>query len=441
MSEGNVDPLAGATGQQRPPRKVFGGPVNVFQLWEESLSRLKALNYEAEYCDVTNQIPFPRPFFAVQSGQTGHQFAAFVSLVSWLMRMCGEEFAVDKYDDPNTSSNKMMLALKHLGFVGDFSAQKLKQAYGVPTCLVLEFLTDLALKKRSFRWGTPVYPESEYVEEADVDEAADLGADIDDEIEEQSEEEDAMYMEVAREDLRREELDGSTQQLLEGAKDPAAQAAWKTELERVAPRLKIHLEGGAGGKEWRAHLQQTKKHETTIQGQFPTAEGQLRGVGSGVGDALERVVSKERNINAQFQHLAQEYSSIKVQLEAAQGRHTSHSETVNELTNQLQDVAEQLDDIKGKTKSRGQTMTDASPLVQIKKALHKIKNEIKLMELRIGVVGHTLTRAKMRRKTGLDAGVSKLRGLGIDDDIGDNFEISDDEDDIMMGGGGGGKKS
>ena len=69
----------------------------------------------------------------------------------------------------------------------------------------------------------------------------------------------------------------------------------------------------------------------------------IRGVGSGVGGALERVVSKERNINAQFQHLAEEYSSIKVQLEEAQTRHT---ETVNELTNQLQEVAEQLDDIK-----------------------------------------------------------------------------------------------
>lgn len=80
-------------------------------------------------------------------------------------------------------------------------------------------------------------------------------------------------------------------------------------------------------------------------------------------------------------------------------------------------------------------MTDASPLVQIKKALHKIKNEIKLMELRIGVVGHTLTRAKMRSKAGHDPSVSsKLRGLGIDDDIGDNFSIDDDEDDILAGG-------
>ena len=58
------------------------------------------------------------------------------------------------------------------------------------------------------------------------------------------------------------------------------------------------------------------------------------------------------------------------------------------------------------------------------------------MELRIGVVGHTLTRAKMRSKAGNDSGMSsKLRGLGMDDDMADNFSIDDDDEDILGGGG------
>ena len=44
--------------------------------------------------------------------------------------------------------------------------------------------------------------------------------------------------------------------MLEATVDPIA---WRTELERVAPRLKIaHT---MSGKEWRAHLEQTQKHE------------------------------------------------------------------------------------------------------------------------------------------------------------------------------------
>ena len=41
-------------------------------------------------------------------------------------------------------------------------------------------------------------------------------------------------------------------------------------------------------------------------------------------------------------------------------------------------------------------MTDTSPLLKIKEALGSIKAEIKAMELRIGVVGHTIMQSKIR---------------------------------------------
>jgi intraflagellar transport protein 57 len=41
-------------------------------------------------------------------------------------------------------------------------------------------------------------------------------------------------------------------------------------------------------------------------------------------------------------------------------------------------------------------MTDTSPLVKIKAALGDLKAEIKAMELRIGVVGHTIMQSKIR---------------------------------------------
>ncbi len=41
-------------------------------------------------------------------------------------------------------------------------------------------------------------------------------------------------------------------------------------------------------------------------------------------------------------------------------------------------------------------MTDTSPLLKIKEALGAIKTEIKAMELRIGVVGHTIMQSKIR---------------------------------------------
>lgn len=36
---------------------------------------------------------------------------------------------------------------------------------------------------------------------------------------------------------------------------------WKTELERVGPKLKLRVKEG-DGKEWHMHIERTRKHET-----------------------------------------------------------------------------------------------------------------------------------------------------------------------------------
>jgi estrogen-related receptor beta like 1 len=41
-------------------------------------------------------------------------------------------------------------------------------------------------------------------------------------------------------------------------------------------------------------------------------------------------------------------------------------------------------------------MTDTSPLIRIKQALADLRTEVKSMELRIGVVGHTLMQSKLK---------------------------------------------
>ena len=58
------------------------------------------------------------------------------------MKQCSQDFVVDKYDDPNTSVNKLILALKVMGFPLDFPASKLKQGYGEAVCAALDFICD-----------------------------------------------------------------------------------------------------------------------------------------------------------------------------------------------------------------------------------------------------------------------------------------------------------
>lgn len=48
---------------------------------------------------------------------------------------------------------------------------------------------------------------------------------------------------------------------------------------------------------------------------------------------------------------------------------------------------------------KGNETTDTSPLVQIRKAIHEIRQEIQSMEIRLGVVNNTLLQAKIREKS------------------------------------------
>ena len=61
-------------------------------------------------------------------------------------------------------------------------------------------------------------------------------------------------------------------------------------------------------------------------------------------------------------------------------------------------LGEQLDEVKSTMDERGNSMTDTTPLVKIKKALQRLKREIKEMELRMGVVSHTIMQAKIRSR-------------------------------------------
>jgi estrogen-related receptor beta like 1 len=390
-------------------------------MMEDVLEQLKILDYEQDFCEKKTVEPFARTYFAIPASNTGVQFKTFLDIVSWLMRLCHADFTVDKFDDPNTSVNKMMLSLKNMGFQMDFPASKLKQAHGECVCAVLMYLCEQSLDAKGFRWNHPEYDDEGYQDEAEVDETADAGSDIEDNLDGEEEEEEVLYTEMLHVAPETNGLDESQKAILESNLDPLL---WQTELERVGPRLKVSAQGDTG-KEWRGHIEQTRKHEMTITAELPDTKQQLTAIGSHVSEILEKVSTKEKYINSQFEHLRQEYHQIHEKLKEVTDTFQASSNNVNKLTNDLRSAAERLDEIKDTMDSRGNSMTDTSPLVQIKQALSTIRDEIKTFELRIGVVSHTLMQSKMRVKSARDEATSRNKNRDDDDD----FDLSDDDDD------------
>lgn len=120
-----------------------------------------------------------------------------------------------------------------------------------------------------------------------------------------------------------------------------------------------------------------------------------------------------------------DFATKQDQLQEAQDEYNSKSDGLNELTNQLAQVTDELGAIRSKMDERGSSMTDTSPLIKIKSALLRLKEERKQMDVRIGVVTHTLVAKKLKRDqhTKREAAMPKNKHVQQDHDA-----LDDDDD-------------
>lgn len=386
---------------------------------EEILESLKVLDYETKFCKPNSIKPFARTMFSMKSSNKSTQFAQFMKLTTWLFVESGREnFKIDRFDDPTTSVHKVMLELKNMDFEMPYSHSQLLDGNGDAVCEVLEFLTKKALEEAGFDWKKqykPKYPHEEFAEEAEVDEEADVGAIVDD-IATDSDEDDAdnevMYSDIAHGNVNDDDDDDEAATALIEAEVDVVK--WKTELERVRPKLKVKLV--THDREWRSHLNQAKYHEKAIEKYRPGSMHQLEAIKTDIGENLERVLQKERYINQNFEKLRNEYREITHKLQSVNQQYSTGNDKLQELTNALALIADKLEDVQSRQEEKGSSMTNTGPLVRMKKAIQKLREDRNQMELRIGVVAHTLMMSEMRQKN-------------RDDDSNDDsdIEISDDD--------------
>merc|ERR1719375_1513079 len=171
---------------------------------------------------------------------------------------------------------------------------------------------------------------------------------------------------------------------------------WLLEVERVVPKLKVTIPNDA--KEWRTHLQQTRAYKQIIENQFPAAKAQLDKLSRELSGALERIRSKENFINSQFDHRALDYRQQQEELQQVQTQYTELNEVVMNYQIELKNVGEELEVVKQEMEDHSSKVTDTAPIVKMKDAFKKIRADTRQLEVRIGVVSHTLMQAKLRQR-------------------------------------------
>jgi len=368
-----------------------------FVLMEEVLEKLKILDYEKEFCVSAQCGLLSRIQFAMPSNNPAQNFNTFAALVHWLMTLNGSPTQYNRNEDPNVTVTNMTNSLRGVGINMDIPPHKLKQGHGSEVCSVLNSLVDVTLQKRGFIFGRPRHHPDAYAEEMPTDDDGGMGDEMGEEIADASvaeDEEEEMYV-AAPSDAAYGQEDRLESSMLESKVDPHQ---WRMELERVAPQLKVVLHSSA--KEWRSHLDQAVSLEKQIDAAMSKTLEPLGHIMTEVSEALEKISGREKVVNQNFDHIISEFRNVKEQLLRLQEQYDGSSGTIQNLTRELAQVSDELSHVKSTMDKRGNSMTDTSPLIDIKKALSRIKTEAKQMDLRIGAVEHTLlTESKKAMKT------------------------------------------
>lgn len=367
---------------------------------DEIVDMCMLLDYENRFC--TKELkPMPRTFFAYPAQNPAHQFKYFSQLVAWGLTFLHLKADWDEFDDPTTVMTSMQVSLKDAGIQVPGGMGKLKSGYGDTVCQVLHSLLSEALRRVSFEFHAPTYPDEGMADEADVDSDAEIHSVGEDEMPGDGEEDDLMY----QEDVPKPppEDDGDDHQVLQANVDPKE---WLLEVERVSSRLKVTMPNDS--KEWRTHLQQTKQYKQVIENQFPASKVQLDKLTAQLSQAMDRIKSKENFINTQFDHRAVDYRQQQEELTQVQQQYTELNEVVMNLQIELKNVSEELDMVKNEMEEKSSTVTDTTPIVKMKDAFKRLRADTRQLEVRIGVVSHTL----MQARQSCDKGPTRTESVG-----------------------------
>ncbi|KAJ3014019.1 Intraflagellar transport protein 57 [Thoreauomyces humboldtii] len=389
---------------------------------DDILDKLKLLGYQKDFCKPMNLKPFHRFYFSIPATNLNEQFYHFTSLFAWLVRANQGTFDTPgQFDDPNATVASMAAKLKEMDMQADVGLNKLKQGYGDGVLAVLQSLVDGAVWKAGITFLPPVHKVDElsfflpsfsmffvtrgirhkrsdlivsrYAEEAEVDADAELTTESIEETVRAEDDADDMFV------GRRGSLTEKPDQIAAQAADPKPKidaAEWRLEVERVTPMLRVQIPND--NKDWRIHVENMRNHHKTITSSLSETQSQLDKLHAEIEKTLEKISSREKYINTQFEAQTEEYRVLQDQGSELKQKYGVASTNVTELTNSLSRISEELDSVKSQMDDIGSGMTDSKPLLSIKQGVIKLKAEVKQMDLRVGVIQHTLLAAKLKTR-------------------------------------------
>lgn len=423
------DNAAGAVG---PQIGISNTGVNTFAICEEINDKLKILDYEDKYLKPKAIKAFSRTYFAVPTSPA-EQFPQFSQLSLWLFKQipnCVDNDLEWEFDAPDKIAGEILSTASKIGYKNpEASNTSLRSGCGEHCLTVIVHLIDTILQKKNWKVNAPLYaaedPNNAAKTSAEPTDA-DTGEIEDDVGEDMGDELDAGDEEFRNADVNTvKDSDNTMLGILEST---VKAEDWLLELERVGPMLKIK-KNSEPTKEWRTHMETSVKHEKELADSFPEIKASLSKLGDQLRKAIERISSREKHINQQFEGLGGEFREKQVEFDKIRSKYNELSQSVSEMTQELTTKSDEVESIKASMTDRNSSMTDTQPLKRIQTALASLKKEVKHMELRIGVLGQTLLQHKIRHPNNNNATAGTATG-SPNRGKGSGRDLPEDDDDL-----------
>ncbi|CAD8120221.1 unnamed protein product [Paramecium sonneborni] len=347
-------------------------------MMEDLYEKLILLNYEQSYVKQKGGKMLNRGYFVNQTNSS-EQFGQMKMLVKWLFQQNDVQTSdFNKLDDPVTLSQNIINEVKNIGIEVDFPPLKLKQGFGEYVVYVLQQLASRALQKKKFQFKkTRIEQQSQTQEEEEVQETGSVSSDSDPEVASDEEPEDVFNEQGFQKDEDR--------MVIESNVNPQE---WAKEVERAAQKMKIVIKPNA--TEWRQHFDATKQYSSQIKTILPETRIKLERLTDELSQVLDRINKREYNINENMLDIGNQYKKKNEEVKKIELQCQNYTNAIKEMGDQYKLVSEKYDNVQSKLNEHGSISTDQSPVIKIKASLTKLRLEIKQMDLRIGVLSHTI---------------------------------------------------
>lgn len=312
------------------------------------------------------------------------------------------------FEDPNVIIHTILDAVHQLDediSSTSFPPHKLKQGFGYEVIAILNKLADDALAKN--------YTPSSSINIKDTMGGSEFEESNDDDGQTLEEDENIemtheyLHGTLTRDGLMESDNEGADDEkenvsyvmLNSDRKFSVNEQDWKLEVERVLPQLKSTIRFNEARSDWRNRAQEIHTLQKEMEKSFSIIDQHLTRVKNEATKCMEKISSRENYLQLQLGTQINEYISLKNNLDQATENYKQVSGGLTSKSRQLSEISDELTSVKEEMEERGNSMTDGTPLLNLRKAVQKMKQEVVFIEVRIGVSLHTLLKIRLTEVT------------------------------------------